>query len=100
MGQGLQHIPENMAEIKQQVVKFRDTFNKTWLNKSRKTERILNYIFEVHMANILIIFQNFKVNTFDDTWTFLSNFERMFKDLEKEKSIDDSTLLAEIDKIG
>ena len=52
------------------------------------------------MANILIIFQNFKVDTFDDTWTFLSNFERMFKDLEKEKSIDDSTLLAEIDKIG
>jgi len=82
---GIQKVPENLKEILQKVHAFKSDFNNNWVNKRKKTERLLIYIFEIHMANILVIFNNYKLKVNLKTVKFLEDFEKYYRKFEKEK---------------
>lgn len=90
---GIQKVPENLKEILQKVHTFKSDFHKNWMNKRKKTERLLIYIFEIHMANILVIFKNYKVDVEPKTQRFLEGFEKLFLRFEKDKTYEESKLL-------
>ena len=90
---GIQKVPDSLKEILQKVHTFKSEFYKNWMNKRKKTERLLIYIFEIHMANILVIFKNYKVEVEPKTQSFLEGFEKLYLRFEKEKSAEESKLL-------
>lgn len=45
------------------------------------------------MANIIIIFRNYKIKVLPETWGFLEKFKRLFLNLEQRNVAEDNKLL-------
>ena len=93
MEQALMKVPESMKEIILRVSQFRETFQKKWMMKQKKRESIQGYIFDVHMANIIIIFRNYKVDVAKETWEFLEKFQKLFEGMDIKINSEDNKLL-------
>jgi len=88
MQQGIEKLPESLKQNAAKIHSFRKQFSETWESKKRKTTKILGYIFEVHMTNLLIIFRNYKLEREKEANTFLIKFRDEYQYYKKDQVSD------------